>query len=212
MRVLVIGSTGKIGRLAVPKLVEAGHSVIALVRPSSDRSVLPESGVELREADLESDISSAFEGAEACVFTAGSGPSTGKDKTLTVDLWGAVKAIHCCQSAGIDRFVMVSALKAHDPELGNERLKPYLVAKYAADWILERSGLRHTILRPGRLSDEPGKGLIATGDLTGHAEADIPREDVATVIAHCIGARQTVGKTINLLSGPTPISEALPGK
>ena len=209
MRVIVIGSTGKIGRLTVPKLIDAGHSVIALVRASSDRHQLPERGVEIRNADLESDIAPAIEGAEACVFTAGSGPSTGKDKTLTVDLWGAVKAIRCCKSVGIERFVMVSALKAHDPELGNERLKPYLVAKHAADWILERSGMQHTILRPGRLSDAPGTGLVAVGELTDHPESEIPRDDVAAVITHCLNCPTTVGNTIHLLSGNTPIKAAL---
>jgi uncharacterized protein YbjT (DUF2867 family) len=48
------------------------------------------------------------------VFTAGSGGHTGFDKTLLIDLDGAVKTIEAAEQAGVDRFIMVSALQAHN--------------------------------------------------------------------------------------------------
>lgn len=67
------------------------------------------------------------------MFTAGSGNATGKDKTLTVDLWGAIECIRACEDSGVQRFIMRSALKAAHLNRGSEALKPYLIAKYAAD-------------------------------------------------------------------------------
>jgi hypothetical protein len=43
--------------------------------------------------DLEKDFSHAFEAVNAVIFSAGSGGSTGADKTMLVDLWGSMKAV-----------------------------------------------------------------------------------------------------------------------
>ena len=48
--ILVVGSTGDLGRAIVHKLVEAGEPVRCMVRPASDRSALPD-GVEHVEGD-----------------------------------------------------------------------------------------------------------------------------------------------------------------
>jgi len=185
MKILVIGASGQIGRLLVAKLIEAGHSVRAMVRTASKGRALEAAGAALCIADLEGEIEHAFTDIDIVVFTAGSGGNTGKDKTLMVDLWGAVKSIQAAKRHGISHYIMVSALKAKAPEAAAEALRPYLVAKASADQILTDSGLSYTILRPGRLHDEATKGYETAADLADF-NGSTSRADVADCICELI--------------------------
>lgn len=209
MNILVIGANGQIGRILCRRLVEAGDHVRALLRHQEQFPALRACGAEPVGGDLEDTFEDALEGCDAVVFTAGSGGKTGGDKTLLVDLWGAVRAMRACETRGVRRFVMVSALRAHDPDTGPAAIRHYLVAKHVADEYLMRSGLDYTILRPGRLLDEPGTGRV-TLTLSGPREvADIPRADVAHVVQACLKANETVGGCYDLVSGDTPIEKAV---
>lgn len=209
MRILVIGASGQVGRLLIPKLVADGHQIEAMVRDAKRGHELEHMGALITIADLEENIEPAFEGMEAVVFTAGSGSQTGSDKTLTVDLWSAIKCIRICEAKGIQRFIMVSALKARDPDLGSDALKPYLAAKHAADEILKSTGLDFTILRPGRLTSEPGSGTITAGETLEDFSGHISRANVAECIRACIRNSDTSRKCIELLDGDEPITQAL---
>ncbi|WP_235045509.1 NAD(P)H-binding protein [Methylophaga lonarensis] len=61
---------------------------------------------------------------------------------------------------------MVSAQNAGDPDNGNPAIKHYNVCKHFADEYLQRSGVPFTILRPGRLTDEPATGISQQPALT----------------------------------------------
>ncbi|CQR48685.1 putative sugar epimerase YhfK [Haloferax massiliensis] len=93
MQVAVIGANGGIGRELLPRLADAGHDPIGVVRDESQFEAVRDRGGEPRLGDLEGDFDAALAGADAVVFTAGSGGSTGADKTLTVDLWGARRVV-----------------------------------------------------------------------------------------------------------------------
>ena len=106
------------------------------------------------------------------------------------------------------RYVMVSSIGADDPAGGGEQMRPYLEAKAQADAALVASGLDGTIVRPGRLTDDPGTGAVTAGPDV--ARADIPRDDVAAVAASAsLDDPGTVGKTFVVVSGDTPIATAL---
>ena len=71
------------------------------------------------------------------------------------------------------------------------------------------SGLSYTIVRPGGLTDEPGTGLVRLGT---HVErGEIPREDVAATLLAVLETPGAIGKTFDLVSGETPIEEAVHG-
>ncbi|MEC0181173.1 SDR family oxidoreductase [Paenibacillus peoriae] len=211
MNVLVIGANGKVGRHLVRLLGQNElHRVKALIRNRDQAEALERLGAETVIADLEgtvSEIAVAVKGSDAIVFTAGSGGKTGADKTLLIDLDGAVKAMEAAEQAGIRRFIMVSALHAEKREQWPESIKPYYVAKHYADRLLEASNLDYTILRPGGLTDEPGSGKVATGDHLG--SHSISREDVAATVVAVLDERQTYQRAIDLVSGSTPIAEAV---
>ncbi len=210
MKVCVIGANGKIGTILVKKLVEARHHVRAVVRSEEQRPKHEQLGAEVVLGDLEGDFAHALEHVDAVVFTAGSGAHTGKDKTLLVDLWGAMKTYAATKAAGIRRYIMVSAMRAGDPDEAGEGIRPYLVAKHVADDYLEKSGLDYTILRPTKLTDEPGTGKILAGAHLEQRTGEIPREDVATAILIALEEDETIGKTLEMMSGQTPIRDALP--
>ncbi|OUR65678.1 hypothetical protein A9Q79_01410 [Methylophaga sp. 42_25_T18] len=206
---LVIGANGKIGKKTVKLLRDEGVLVRAMIRDQTQASDFEALGAEVVLADLEADFSAAFEGCQNVIFTAGSGASTGFDKTLLIDLWAAIKAINYAGEYDVQRFIMVSSRGATNPDNGPERIKPYLVAKHAADFVLQTSNLNYTILQPGRLVDETGKGLIQTIRPTEATEQMISRDDVASVIFYSFNHEHTIGTTVELFNGSEPISTAL---
>jgi uncharacterized protein YbjT (DUF2867 family) len=86
-------------------------------------------------------------------------------------------------------------------------MRPYYEAKAEADRRLEESGLDYTIVRPGGLTDDPGTGLVTVG--TDIERGQVPRDDVAAVLLAVLETPGSVGKTFELVSGDTPIDEAV---
>ncbi|OZB98888.1 SDR family oxidoreductase [Paenibacillus sp. XY044] len=211
MNVLIIGANGQIGRHLVRKLRESnGHKAIAMVRTDEQKAAFEQQGVQAVLADLEGsidEIALAAKGADAVVFTAGSGGHTGADKTMMIDLDGAIKSMEATKQAEVRRFIIVSAIGVHHRELWMESAPYYSAAKHYADIWLKHSGLDYTIIRPGRLTNNPGTGKIAAAiDLD---RGEIPREDVAEAILASLENRHTIGKAFDIISGVTPIEAAL---
>ena len=211
MNVLVVGANGQVGKLLVNLLRDCKeHTVKAMVREEEQAAVLKQLDIEVAVACLEQsveDIAQAARGCNAIVFTAGSGRHTGYDKTLLIDLDGAVKTIEAAEKAGIKRFIMVSAIQANRRENWHEKMLPYYAAKYYADKILEQSELTYTIIRPGGLLSEPGTGMITAA--TDIRNGKIPREDVAKTIVHSLTEENTYYQSFDLVSGEVPIGKAL---
>ena len=133
-------------------------------------------------------LTDALHGADAVVFAAGAGPGSGPERKRTVDYGAAVKLIAAAEAAGVDRYVMVSSIGAHQPEAGQGPMRAYLQAKADADEALAASGLQWTIVRPGSLTDDPGTGLVSLSTDLGR-RGPIPRDDVAAVVERVIAGR-----------------------
>ncbi len=69
------------------------------------------------------------------------------------------------------------------------------------------SSLAWTILRPGRLTDDPATGLVALGPEV--ARGEVTRADVAAVVAAVLDSSGSVGKQWDLMNGDTPVAEAV---
>lgn len=214
MNVLIVGANGQIGRHLVDILKEEGkHKPVAFVRKEEQVKDFEDKGIEARLGNLEDSVDEIKErmtDIDAVVFTAGSGGSTGAEKTLLIDLDGAVKTVEATKAAGIDRFVMVSAFKADDRDQWNEEIKPYYVAKHYADMWLMDSSLNYTIVRPGMLINEDSIGTVtASTDIGTPDDFSIPRIDVAKVIAASLDTEATYEKAFDLVTGKADISDAL---
>ena len=207
MNILVIGANGKVGRHLVEILSEQGHKVNAMIRSRDQAENIKKLGGNPVIGNLEEEISTFFFHTDAVIFTAGSGGHTSPDKTILIDLLGAMKSIDESVKHGVDRFIMVSAIGANNPSEAIEKMRHYFVAKAEADKYLVKSGLNYTIFRPGRLTEEPATGKIAIQNNSETLQTT-SREELALAISKSLEQPKTYKKTIDILDGETPIDEA----
>jgi uncharacterized protein YbjT (DUF2867 family) len=210
MDVVIGGGHGQIALRVERLLAGRGDNVRGLVRNPDHFEDVSAAGAQPVLADLESDVElgPTVAGADAVVFAAGAGAGSGSERKRTMDLGGAVRLIEAAKDAGIGRYVIVSSMGADHPEQASGGFRAYLAAKSKADNALRESGLDYTIVRPGSLTDDPGTGTVDISERLGR-RGQIPRDDVAAVLVAVLDAPNTVGKTFELLSGSTPIADAV---
>jgi uncharacterized protein YbjT (DUF2867 family) len=210
MRVVVAGGHGQVA-LLFGELASERHDVVGLVRNPNHIPDLEAVGMTAEVVDLE-DVSAGgladvIGGSDAFVFSAGAGPGSGAARKETVDYEAAVKSVEACQTAGVKRFVMVSAMGTDQPPEDDSVFAVYLRAKSRADAHLMESGLEWTVLRPGRLTDDAPTGRVR---IARHVpRGRVPRADVAAVIDEILGSDATIGSIFELVGGDTPIAEAV---
>lgn len=214
LRVLVAGAHGGIGRRLVRLLVEQGHTVWGSIRNPDHAQELIELGAEPLLVDVEGDVAEQVgdvaDRLDAIVYSIGAGPGSGAAKKDTVDRAGSDKLVELAEQHGISRYVIVSSVGAHDPSSRDrgDVFRAYLEAKKAADERVAASSLDWTIVRPGRLTDDPGTGRITASTEPGGTGA-VTRDDVAATIAAALVRDDLNGVTFELFNGDTPIDEAL---
>jgi uncharacterized protein YbjT (DUF2867 family) len=211
MDVVIAGGHGQIA-LRLERLLSArGDRVRGLVRRREQFEDLSAAGAEPVLADLEDevDLGPAVQGTDAVVFAAGAGAGSGPERKQTMDYGGAVKLIEAAKAAGITRYVIVSSMGADNPEAASGTFRVYLEAKAAADQAVRESGLDYTVVRPGSLmDDDPGTGLVDVAEKLGR-RGSIARDDVAAVLVAVLDTPSTIGLTFEVLSGSTPIEDAI---
>jgi uncharacterized protein YbjT (DUF2867 family) len=215
MRVVIAGGHGKIALILERLLADRGDTAIGLIRNPDHVADLEAAGAEAVVVDLEeatvADIAAHVRGADAVVFAAGAGPGSGAARKQTVDCDAAILLADAAEAAGVKRYVMVSAMGADveaPDEIGDPVFVAYLRAKgHADDVIRARDALDVTVVRPGHLTNDPGTGRVELSDQTGRG--DISRADVAAVLLAVLDTPATAGRTFELISGDTPIADAM---
>jgi uncharacterized protein YbjT (DUF2867 family) len=211
MDVAIAGAHGKVARRLTRALVVRGDLVRGLIRnPAHAEDVLAD-GAEPVLCDLEAanadEVVAAIAGTDAVVFAAGAGPGSGAERKLTLERDGAIKLVEAAQAAGVSRHVIVSSIGAENPPPGNEGFAVYLQAKAAADAAVAASDLDWTIVRPGRLTDDPGSGRVRIQ--TNPFRGEVPRDDVAAALAAVVHEPRAAGHTLYVNAGDDPVDEAL---
>jgi len=213
MRVVIAGGHGQIARLLEKVLADRGDSAVGIVRNPDHVGDVEAAGAEAVVLDLEqadvADLTDVVKGADAVMFAAGGGPNSGAARKETVDRGAAVLLAEAAEQAGVRRYVMISSMGTDkaDPD-SDDVFQVYLRAKKAADDDLRSRDLDWTVVRPGRLTDDPPSGRIQVGTLP---RGEISRADVAAVLAAVIDQDATIGKTFDLLAGHQTIEAALIG-
>ncbi|RKQ34004.1 SDR family oxidoreductase [Oceanobacillus halophilus] len=213
MKVLVVGANGQIGKHLVSFIQDSDKlKAKAMIRKQEQASYFENLGAETAVVDLEGDIDTiakACEDVDAMVFTAGSGPHTGKDKTIMVDLDGAVKTVEAAKKAGVKRYVMISSFDTSREAIqaAPSSFAPYVAAKHYADEWLKRTDLDYTIIHPGLLTNDEGTGQVEAASKVERGE--IPREDVASVIVASLENDSTIRKEFQIVTGTTPVKDAV---
>jgi uncharacterized protein YbjT (DUF2867 family) len=211
MRVAIAGGHGQIALRLAKVLSQRGDEVVSLIRNPHHADEVRQAGAEPSVVDLEhaseDDVAQAIAGADAVVFAAGAGPGSGSARKETMDYGGAVKLIAAAKQAGIGRYVIISSMGA-DPEVaGDDTFSVYLRAKGRADDAVRSSGLDATVVRPGGLTNDPGTGRVRLGESVPRGQ--VTRDDVAAVLAAVLDSPSTIGRTVDLVGGDTPVAEAV---
>src|SRR4051794_39526219 len=211
MRVAIAGGHGKIAMRLTRLLKEQGDEVLSLIRNPDHAADVSAAGAEPVVCDLEAasedEVGEAVDDADAVVFAAGAGPGSGSERKETMDYGGAALLIAAAKAAGVNRYVIVSAMGAAYPPQGDETFEVYLRAKARADDELRASGLDATVVRPGGLTNDPPTGRVSIGERL--PRGSIPRADVAAVLLAVLDDDTTVGATFDLVGGEDSIADAL---
>lgn len=146
------GATGFVGSSILPELLEAGHTLRGLIRPSShkkdsqraeERKRL-ESLCEIIEGDLLSGVEPSWlSGCEAVVHLVGIIVERGSLTFERVHAEATRNLVEASKKAGVKRFLHMSALGASPTALSR-----YHQTKWKAEEAVKQSGLAYTIFRP----------------------------------------------------------------
>ena len=211
MRVAIAGGHGQIALRLAKVLSQRGDEAVALIRNPDHAEDVREAGAEPVVADLEhaseGDVVQAIAGSDAVVFAAGAGPGSGPARKDTMDYGGAVKLIAAAKQAGVSRYVIVSSMGANPDAPADDTFSVYLRAKGRADDAVRASGLDWTVVRPGGLTNDAGPGRDNLGENAPRGQ--VARDDVAAVLAAVLDSPSTIGRTVDLIGGDTPITEAV---
>ncbi|MPR00210.1 NAD(P)H-binding protein [Modestobacter sp. I12A-02628] len=217
MDIVIAGAHGQVARRLTRLLAARGDTVTGIVRDSRQVADLESDGARPLVLDLEhadvGELAAGLRGADAVVFAAGGGPNSGIARKDTVDRAAAVLLADAAEAAGVRRYLLVSSMGTEQvaggatPDGVDEVFVAYLRAKLAAEEaLLPRPGLDTVVLRPGRLTDDPGTGHVM---LDRHVErGDVTRDDVAAVLAALL-TRQHHEGVLELTNGPTPVEDAV---
>lgn len=204
MNVLITGASGFVGRAVTGEVVRAGHSVRALVRrppPEDDGPVVWVPGSILAPEALRE----AARGCEAVIHLVGIIGEVGDQTFERVHHEGTLRVLEACQSAGVGRWIQMSALGTRPGAASR-----YHRTKWAAEEAVRGSGLRWTIFRPSVIYG-PGDGFVNLFErmsrwspvlpVIGRGTArlqPVPVESVAQAFARSLDADTTIGKTYDL--------------
>jgi NADH dehydrogenase len=159
VKILVTGATGFIGPKIVHALRAEERDVRALVRRPERGERLAGWGVELATGDV-TDPKSLAAAAEGCTHVLHlvamiRGRPADFDAVMAQ---GTRNVIAAAQHAGVERFVLMSALGTTEQ---TKDLVPYYKAKWSEEQDVIASGLEYTIFRPSFVF-APGGGALPT--------------------------------------------------
>jgi nucleoside-diphosphate-sugar epimerase len=171
--VLITGATGFLGHTLCPYLVERGHQLRALVRPSSGWDFLRSLGTELAWGDIRDAeaVRAATAGCRAVVHAAGKFRFWGqREDFFAVNLEGTRNALEAARQASVERFIYISTIAvAGAPATGmviDETYPPnpqddYQRSKLEAERLTlcyhQEHGLPALVLRPGAFYGPGGR-------------------------------------------------------
>jgi len=158
MKVLVTGGTGLVGKAAVDRLLEAGHTVRLLSRRAEDDARQWKAGVEAHTGDISTEeaVAGAAEGCDAVLHVAGIVAERPPDVTFqTVNVEGTRRLAREAKRAGVKRFVYVSSLGAERGE------SDYHKSKREAELVVrDEAPAGWLVVRPGNVYG-PGDEVIS---------------------------------------------------
>lgn len=193
MKIVVVGASGRTGRLIVAGALQRGHEVTAFARtPEALGDLAPRCARVVRGDVVDRVmIAEAVSGREAVIYAVG--PAPGESSAIAAD--GVLRVVRVMQKYGVRRLIALSAtgVVAEVDEVprsflarlfrprGTESVDPGDLRRMEV--TVRQSELDWTLVRPSRLTDGPATGLYRAGP--GHVLPDarpIARADVAAYV------------------------------
>lgn len=214
----MLGATGTIGQATVRALLRRGYEVVCLIRAHAGvggkktaqdwQACLP--GALLRTGDATDPQSLRRDGFagerfDAVVSCLASRTGSAKD-AWAIDHLAHVHALQAAQAAGVQHFVLLSAICVQKPLLAFQR------AKLAFEQALVQSGMRYSIVRPtaffkslcGQIERlRKGKPFLLFGDGQLTACKPISDEDLGEYLARCLHDKDCHNRILPI-GGPGP--------
>ncbi len=202
--VLVVGSTGSIGRLVVEEALHAGYGVRALVR-AAGRSRHLADGVEAVVGDLTrpSSLAQAVDGVDAVVFVHGSNGS--KADMEAVD-YGGVRNVLAALGDRPARIALMTLIGVTNRSAAYNRSTEGPDWKRRSERLVRASGRPYTIVRPGWFdynAPSEQKPLLMQGDLRrsgGPGDGAISRRQIAEVLVASLASDAADHTTFELVA------------
>ena len=153
MRILLVGATGRTGRLVLEGALGRGHEVTALVRKNTD--LAPTKGLTVIQGDVLSpgDLRLAIPGCDVVVSVLGRHNKA--DRTLLQD---GARAMLAALPSTSSRYIVVSQgllFPSMNPMIAVLRfvLAAAVADSRAMEFLVKRSALEWTIVRPPQLTN-----------------------------------------------------------
>jgi uncharacterized protein YbjT (DUF2867 family) len=144
MKVFVTGGTGYMGSRLIPRLVQRGHEVKALVRKGSETK-LPAGITPVLADPLRMDsYTDQVQGADTFVHLIGvAHPSPAKAKEFRkIDLVSAQVAVKAARAAGIRHFIYLSVAQPA------KMMQAFIAVRSEGERMIRESGMPATFVRP----------------------------------------------------------------
>jgi uncharacterized protein YbjT (DUF2867 family) len=145
-KVLVVGSTGRVGGAAVEELLGTGFEIRALVRSAEKAQRLRKLGAEVAVGDVTQlrTLAPALQGCFGVFSALGAGPGRGSSEV--VEYTGNLNLLSAARSSGIERFVYSSALMADHPQA--QKVGPFREKARFERELMSTEDISATVLRP----------------------------------------------------------------
>lgn len=203
MNLVILGATGRTGRLVVEQALAAGHTVTALVRSPQKLTIRNSSlRVIAGSATDAADVAQALVGADALISTLGGTGSVIADSSRAI--------VEAAAKSGVTRVVVLSSFFVERDRLGPmSRLLTAIAMgssikdKSAGEQLLRQSDLDWTIIYASLLNDGAATGSVeVVPDGTKRRITDgISRADVAAWMVQAATSPQTSRRTVGIAGG-----------
>jgi len=211
-RVLLLGSTGFVGRAVAHKILDTGHQLRVLVRDPLKAAAFKVRGAQVVVGDAlnPQSVTQAAQGVEHIISLVAVRRNR-PQSYLAVNVDGPRILGQAAMAAGVRSVVLVSAVGAKlDPHL------KYFTSRWMGEQELAKTGVTGTILRFTLVIGEDG-GIVKDFEralvgpfaiIAGSGQAKmqpILREDAARCVVEAIGKPELLGKIVEL-GGPEVVT------